>query len=101
MDGGIYRDPAAHGILLWSDGPQRRVHAGKYPGDRFLRAFKGAVAVLTSRGCQHGDLSDPRISAGADLKKAPYRKRKLCGVYLYPSDVDELPFKNHGVADPA
>ena len=39
--------------------------------------------------------------AGADLKKAPYRKRKLCGVYLYPSDVDELPFKNHGVADPA
>ena len=33
--------------------------------------------------------------------KAPYRKRKLCGVYLYPSDVDELPFKNHGVADPA
>ena len=101
MDGGIYRDPAAHGILLRSDGPQRRVYAGKYPGDRLLRALKGAVAFPASRGCQHCDLSDPRISTGADLTKAPYRKRKLCGVYLYPSDVDELPFKNHGVADSA
>ena len=63
--------------------------------------LKALWLSLTSRWCQHGDLSVPRISAGADLKKAPYRKRKLCGVYLYPSDVDELPFKNHGVADTA
>ena len=35
--------------------------------------------------------------------KALWLSLLLAGVsvYLYPSDVDELPFKNHGVADPA
>ena len=52
--------------------------------------LKGALALSNACWCQYRYLSRSGISAGADLKKAPYRKRQLCGVHLHPPDVDEL-----------